>query len=824
LLAILRDRGSLLRARRVAAGIGLGCLVPASLYVAFLPVLTGRVAFWPIAVLGLAGCLIAFLPAGALWGLETRRGAAAATRVLVGSVVVVVCLLAMTADVGPGPLIIAALMQVSAYGFGRHLADRIGLGVDDQASWHGVPLCIALGWAVLIVGFLTAGSFGWLNRPVVTAIYLAGVAAAMRAGARPVAPPPASGPGSPPVVWWWGLTLLLLIGFVGALAPEVRHDALAAHLPIAREFAVHGAIVEMRHNTASYFQIHADLLYATAMVLIPDERLPKLLHFSAGVIATLAVYTLGSRLWDRWAGLIGAALFAGTPLVWWLAGTVYTDLWLALFSAAAVHAVLHYRDAPGPRRAFAAGMLAGAMLGVKIPSAALAVPLLAVLLVRARGERRIWATVGAVVAGAVLVGAYPYVRAWALVGNPVFPLLRPIFGPSGGLHPTLMLRPLQGMGAGLWDVLLLPWRVTRFPERFVEDASFGIAFLALLPLAVVAVARRRVPVWVTAPSVLAVLAWFWTSQYLRFALPMLPLLALVAGAGVAHPPGGRRASTVAAVTTAALLSLNAAAWIAPGPPNFPHTVTTGRVTRFDYATWHIRGFLVSDFARRTLPRDARILGAGEDWAYHYERFFVPISWYGWRFHQGLLRLMATTTDAATIQRALTAEGFTHLVVYPELPVLGRRGRIDAWAARDAFWEEGPRLLYAAGGFYLFDLSSPAGPRTRGPIVLQRPEPVLVGSSAVSFDVGASAGTLYALEAHVRSTPSGAEAAMAIEWISDTGRPLGPRTARSFRVTPGPRRRAVACTAPPGARRAIITLSAPGGQSVEFDEVMFYELR
>lgn len=832
------DKTRLAQVRGAAALVVPWALLPVALALTFRPLLDAAALMSPIAMVGMV-CLAGLLPAGVLRLLEVRVGSTAAAGALAAGMISLALAIATTAGVGPWAPVIAALMQVSAYGFGRRLAERLGLDEPTESAWPGVVLCIALGWAGLLILLFIAGTFGWLVRPLVAMVYLAGiilavpglrrraraaVAPAWRGGGAVLLPPSDPASTRPSIVWWWGLSLLLLIGYIGAVAPEVRHDALAAHLPIAREFATRHAIVEMRHNAASYFQINAGLVYASAMALIPDERLPKLLHFASGVTAVLAVYGLGARLWTPSAGLAAAALLAGTPLVWWLAGTVYTDLWTALFSVASVHAALLYVRQPAALRAFGVGLLAGAAVGVKISSAVIAVPLCGVLLARARRERRVGAALTALIAGAVLTGAYSYARAWVLVGNPVFPLLRPIFGSSGGSPETQMLRPLLGMGAGLWDLVLLPWRVTRFPERFVEDGILGGAYLALLPLAAIVVIRRRVPGWISATLVLAVLAWFWTSQYLRFALPMLPLVALVAGAGVAAVPGGKRGTGFAALVLSVMLILQAGAWAASGPPNFPYAVAQGHLTRFDYSARHIRGFMVADFARRALPQDARIIGVGEDFGYHYQRFFVPFSWYGRRYVRGLYRLMVRAQSGSELRRSLAAMGFTHLVADPDERTLWRGRERNAWVTREAFWEEDPRLEYAAGGVYLFALTGASGPRTRGPAVLEEPAPFVTGGSRGVFEVGVEAGRLYALEALVRSTGEEATGQMAIYWYASDGRALAAATARRWPASIDWQRRAVASTAPPAAHRAIIAVSSVAGSPIEVKNVAFYTLR
>lgn len=803
--------------RRAAALVFPWIALPAALYVAFLPLADTTVPMHRMVVVGAAGILAVALPGVLLRYLEVRVGRGVAVRVLVLMVTTAVLLLAVTAGVGVWAPIAVAVMQVSAYGYGRRVAGALRFDDAEAATWQGVPVRIALGWAALIAAFIAAGLAGLLVRLVVGSVYLIGVLLAL----LPDRPASRQIPG-PSTVWWWGFCVLLLIGFVGAVAPEVRHDALTAHLPIAREFAAQHAVVEMRQNTASYFQIDADLLHATAMTWTSDERLPKLMHYAAGVVTCALIYDLGARLWNPGAGLITAAVFAGAPLTWWLAGAAYVDLWTALFGAGAVTATWLHQRRPGPAGAVAVGLLAGAAIGVKVPSVVLAVPLVVVVLYRARAAGRWWATAAALAAGAALTGAFPYVRAWVLTGNPVFPLLRGLFGPPGGFLDAQVLQRLTGTGASLWDFIWLPWRITRYPERFVEDGSLGVAYLALLPLAFAA-AARRVPGWITAAAVASVFVWFRTSQYLRFLMPMLPLLVLMIGAGAVNAPGGRGVRRSAVALTVVSLALNAGAWASPGAPNFPHGVATGRVTRFEYSAQYVPGFLVSDFARRALPSPARIASAGDDRVFRYERFVVPLSWYGQMFGQDLLPAVLEARTGREVGRALLAAGFTHFVVDRSSPIVAGAAPLESWIAREAFWEQDLRLEYASDGYYLFSLADPRGPRARGPVLAGRTMTLEPGDRE-TFEIRVAAGVLYAVDTLIRSPASEAQVEVTLAWIDGRGQTVGPVTTRVLRPENVWQRRAVANAAPPSARRIRITVLGGGGGPVVLGPIALYELR
>jgi hypothetical protein len=715
-----------------------------------------------------------------------------------------------------GPFAVAALCQVVAYGYGRALAGRLRLERDTPPG-AAAPLYVALGWAVLVVVGLLAGSAGVLTTPLVAWVGVGGLAMAggfLRADrvALGIAEPSGERP-RPAAAWWWALSLLLLVGFVGAVAPEVRHDALAAHLPIAREFAVRGAIVAMPHNTASYLHLNADLLYAMAMLVVPGEMLPKLLHFFAGAVACLLVYRAGARLWDPRVGLLAAAILAGTPLVWWLAATAYTDLWVTLFVAGVLNLVAGDGGA-GAGPAFAAGLLAGAAVGTKMPAVAVVAPLLAVLLWRivASGAGRArWRALGALAAGVGIAGVYWYSRAYVLTGNPLHPLFRELFGlpPLAGIGPRGF-----GMGHGVVDLLLVPWRATLSPQRFVEDGGLGIVYLVLAPLGLLAIARRRSPAWLAAVFVVAGGVWFLTAQYLRFFVPSLSLAALLAAAGVLA--AGRRAVGATMALAVAALVVVTTSWTTSGGWYFPLGVTLRTVSRDDFAASHVRGYRVAKAAARGLPEDARIASVGEDLVYHYERFLVPTSWYGRRYALAFRRALFEAPRGAEVERLLVPRGYTHVVVVADLPFIGRRWQ-GSWVGREALWEEGPRLVYADGSRYLFELGSPLGPRVAGPSLLPG------GGGGRGVEVLVRPGALYALEAQGRAGEGAGRVRLRIEWVDAAGRPLVAPPRREVTVGPTWRRVAMAATAPEGAVGAAIGVE-PLAPAVAVRAVRFYELR
>lgn len=777
-----------------------------------------------------------------------------------------VCTLFLTASGGVlEALIVTILFWVAAYGYGALTTGWLHLE-DARSSWESAPLVGAVGLAVLVLLVTLLGVAGALNRAAITALLLLGVALAAPYAHRSPAPrrPAKLAPeGTPAAVWWWGLVGLMLIGLVGAVAPEVRHDALGMHLPIAREFAAQQAIVEMRQQIQSYFPLNAQVLYSAGMLLVPGGAVPKLMHYAAGVHVSLLAYSLGARISTPWVGLASAAIFASTPLVYWTGGTAYTDLWSVLFSTAALAGLACFASRPSHKRAFTTGLLAGTAVGFKLVSMVVALPVAAALLLIGGRSFPRWrarlSMFGAFALGGFLAGSFWYGRAWVLTGNPVFPMLNAVFkSPYWPVENTRLNMHLFGMGTSVWDLVRLPWNLSLHANRFVEDGNIGLVYLALLPFAMWAILRRLVAPWAWGVLLAGGLLWFFNAQYLRYLLPLFPLAAIVGSAGLLGKatPGGTalRAGLVLVVA----LTATAATWVTSGAPGFPFAVARGSIARDDYTAAYVAGFRVADHARRSLPQSARIYGAGEDMAFYYERFFVPISWLGRLFDPSLPDAVLGARTGYEIQTILRQAGFSHLVVNRDYPVIARWRRPDGWLAREALWEDGPRLEHAYGEHYLFRLSAQRGTEVRrGRELLQNPEmfPGPTGGPAgwdrhgalsLSRAVGGPGGaparvrlgggaylmqrvvvspeTLHALEAGIRSGDSSATARLFIQWLDESGRVIDHSTWRPIRLGPEMKRYAIACTAPRTARSAQVWLIADDGSEAEFTGASFYTLR
>src|SRR5581483_6894868 len=142
--------------------------------------------------------------------------------------------------------------------------------------------------------------------------------------------------------------------------------------------------------------------------------------------ALLAIVGILHALLGRRAAL-AAALLVSTPLALAVTGSLFIENVLAATILAVVLALDRLRRYRDGGSLFAAGLLLGAALSMKLGAISCVVPLAlfaAPLARRSRG-RVIYA-----LAALLVVGGLPYLYAWRVAGSPLYPFVPSIFSSS----------------------------------------------------------------------------------------------------------------------------------------------------------------------------------------------------------------------------------------------------------------------------------------------------------------------------------------------------------------------------------------------------------
>lgn len=222
------------------------------------------------------------------------------------------------------------------------------------------------------------------------------------------------------------IALSAVLGLLGTLTPEVRHDPLFYHVQVPQLWLNAGRMIEVPENAHAYFPYGYEMLFTIALDFGSDSA-AKGLHWLAGLMAAAwcgrICLSTGAR------PLHGAALFYFLPSMIYLSTTTYIDLATGMYGLAAVAVWLEggKRGWSAPR-AVLFGLFAGSAMATKYTAwPLLGLPLGVLSLITFRRRPALLLVTGV----ATLLPLAPWiVRNLVYVGNPVAPLLISVFGPE----------------------------------------------------------------------------------------------------------------------------------------------------------------------------------------------------------------------------------------------------------------------------------------------------------------------------------------------------------------------------------------------------------
>ena len=649
----------------------------------------------------------------------------------------------------------------------------------------------------------------------------------------------------------------LLLGYfwlnlIGALAPEIGPDAIRIRLPAAALFARLGRFVPAPELFVGAVPHLGEVVYAVVLASGPLQT-AKLLNFAVSLLCAAAVWSLGRRLGGPRAAVVALLAFYTFPMTVWLSQTAYSDLFVTLFGVtAALLLVLHER--PGLWASVGALGCIGAGLAVKTSFGPVAAGLLGILGLMLLWRVRVVGPVALALAGGALVFAVLSfsARFGAAGATPGFMAAVQSLARAQGLLAVLNIEFDQfGSGHTLAALLRSPLDLTLHTARYGQnqDGFAGYLLLALVPLLVAIRPGRRIAILLVG-MLGAYLLWFSTTQYLRYALPIVAILCALGGAAYAaalRRVGGRM---VSAATTALLVILGGGGLLGYlvttliYPGDVPYRVVLGRQDVSAYLREHVNAYT----ALRLL--DAEPGATGAITSSDYPRLYTRVR----LFRAFNLRYIGyqVSPDERELLRRLDEGGFTHVVVdrgllppeWQELTVTDeeflRRNAVLVGGDHNAYlyrllppaqrgqappWADGPELLpnggfeAAAGewplgwspvGHPTYDTDGQAGHSGRGAI-LATPQDALFTTVAVT------PGTRYLLSHFTRGAGRDGLTRLQINWLAAGGAGAGV----SIEVVPTTPQRyhrfSMLVTAPPNAVAATVYVQAQQGDAW-FDDI------
>ncbi|MBI3299981.1 MAG: phospholipid carrier-dependent glycosyltransferase [Elusimicrobia bacterium] len=481
-----------------------------------------------------------------------------------------------------------------------------------------------------------------------------------------------------------GLGLLFWLCWV----PPHHYDSLVYHLPLAQNYAWGGALFARPDLVFSNFPQNGEMLFALSL-LLGSDILAQLFGWLAAFLSLWWLFELGKREAPLVVVLLACLLTLTHTAVMLLTPTAYVETQVMLWITASVLSFLRWHvnagESDSPRGWLAlSAVFAGLGVGTKYYAGVTPAVLALYLAARLAGALRAGDAEAVrlrrrellVFSGlAALAGAPWLIKNAVFVGNPFFPFFYRVFpawgmgweGDAGGRYFRVLTEYGHTTGSFFKDMLEFPYLAASGSPRYGGGADVlgGLGWgplAALFPLAVWAAWGRRTMGLLAGYCAAHWLLWFSTGVVLRFLVPLVPILSLLAANGVWHgwQRLGERGRWALAGGGGLLVWTNVALFLYINVLFGSFEVLLGAKSR--------REFLEAKFdyyacaaAGRDLDPAARVLVVGEQRGYYLDRpheVTTPMA------PNRFVRLAEAAADPEGLAAALKGAGFTHLLSVP----------------------------------------------------------------------------------------------------------------------------------------------------------------
>jgi hypothetical protein len=389
------------------------------------------------------------------------------------------------------------------------------------------------------------------------------------------------------------IAALASVHFLVALLPELGYDALALHLLVPSHLYLRN---QWGFDPSLYAlglaPMLADWIFSLGYML-SGETGARLLNLVFTYVMALQGYQLASWLGGgKSAPKFAALLFLSTPLTFTETNSLHVEAVWGAFLIAGVVAFLRLStvESANASRNLIAGCL---FLAFAANAKAVTFSVLLALVPLIVWRMRYWFGKGMTqqvflsLIVFVLVGSVPYVTAWIIADNPVFPFFNGIF--KSPYFPEYNFdNPLFKMGL-TWD---FPYRVIFESQNYLEATigAPGFQWLLLFPamLFLLLLQRNLRALWLLAFVLISLAVIFHSQSYLRYVYPQFLLVSVLVSVSICSWPKTRSVLSSALVGTAALtVALNimffaSATWTYRF---IPWQVLIGGAQKMDFLEW-----------------------------------------------------------------------------------------------------------------------------------------------------------------------------------------------------------------------------------------------
>ncbi len=481
------------------------------------------------------------------------------------------------------------------------------------------------------------------------------------------------------------MAALLGLIFLACLVPPHQYDPLVYHLALPQAYIRTGSFAGAASPIYARFPQNGEMLFAVALLLRSDA-LAHLFMWLSLALSAWWIFEMGKLEAPLSCALLACLLLLGHPAAMLLSSAAYVEPLAMLWMTAAALCFLRSCEGgerrPGSRGwLLLSGLFTGLALGTRYYAGAAAAIFEAVLLWRAAAglrERGAKLKDAAVYALTATIPFAPWlIKNFINCGDPFFPFFTGAFAlknPADARAAAAYFQILgqyRHAGAALKNALLF------LPRLFRGGASpfgGGMDVLGTLGWPVVfwfapvgAWVGRKSKFWRALTGFCAAyfLVWILTAAALRFLIAILPLLCLLAAAGVygIWESSSKSGRSILAAAVGLLAAGNLFLFFFVQLGVFQSAgVLLGTQSRREFLSERLAYYPCAAYASAHSGQNDKILLVGEQRSYYVRPAHVASTIYG---DNPYIVLANKAPNASTLASDLKGEGFSSLLVVPE---------------------------------------------------------------------------------------------------------------------------------------------------------------
>ncbi len=441
--------------------------------------------------------------------------------------------------------------------------------------------------------------------------------------------------------------------------PPIEWDSIRYHLADPKVYVQNHGFVNLPSEWHSNMPFFTEMIYLTGL-LMQGAELAKLFACLMGLLLVLMIYSFASQRFSREVSMALAAIFISIPIISQFMSTAKNDIPLAFFAFLAVASYIFWAESSDKRWLLVSSVMAGAAAAIK--TTGIAVSLIICLLIFWNFILKKEYVSAFLRPSIYFVVSFVFLAPWLIksliyTGNPVWPLAYSVFGGqywNPGLAEILKYLGEYGYGTSLLDFVLLPFRITFYPNAFATIMGISPVFLMFIPLVFMYKRDKFINILLWS-SFLLLVFWFVTSQQLRFIIPVLPLALIAIGKPITELDKARMTRTVAAAAIMMILMVNSALFCAVNMKKAPMAV--GLEDKDKYISSYVAEYDAAMFANLNL-QGSRILLAGYSRHYYFDVDYVI----GDPRTQGYIDYDLLEDDPEKLFLLLKKDSITHILI------------------------------------------------------------------------------------------------------------------------------------------------------------------